>query len=413
MTDPGTDRDTDRDRAVPPEGLPLFDGPDFKADSPARFAELRRRAPLHRGRFLGGFTGWVVVDPALAREALNHPALVKDPVRAGLVSAEDYARDVLFAGNMLTADPPDHTRLRKLVAGAFTPRSAVRLRPRIQEICDGLLDGIAPLGETDLVESYTRVLPMAVISELLGVPEDRRAEFQHWSNEALGNEPGTDTREGMARLRRYLAELLEEKRREPAEDLFSALIRVRDEEDGRLSDEELLGTGALLVIAGHETTVNLLGSALEALLRDPAQADLLRADPGLLPGAVEEFLRRDAPVEYTPGRFAAEDLRLGGEPIRRGESVTIALGSANHGASPGDGTGLDVTRGDARHLSFGHGIHYCLGAPLARAEGEIGLRSVLERLPDLELADPERSTPWISAGLMRGPTSLPVRFTPR
>src|SRR5690606_23918902 len=287
----------------------------FKADSPARFAELRRKAPVHRARFADGFTGWVVVDPAVAREALTHPGLMKDPVRAGLVSRQEYSRDALFSGNMLTADPPDHTRLRKLVAGAFTPRSAVRLRPRIQEICDGLLDGIAPLGEADLVESYTRVLPMTVISELLGVPEERRADLQHWSNQGLGNIPGADSAEGMVLLRRYLAELLEEKRRDPDDALLSALSRVRDEDDGRLSDDELLGTSVLLVIAGHETTVNLLGNALDALLRDPAQADLLRADPDLLPGAVEEFLRHDAPVEFTPGRFAAEDVRLGGELI--------------------------------------------------------------------------------------------------
>lgn len=405
------------DRNAPDSGADggspvLVSGTEFKADSPTYLAEMRKAAPIHYVRFRTGVAGWLVVGHDLAREALNHPMLLKDPERADRVP-DRYTRGDGFAGNMLTVDPPDHTRLRKLVSGAFTPRSAVRLRPRIQEICDGLLDRIAPLGETDLVESFTRRLPMTVISELLGVPESRRDDFQSWSNQGLGNVPGADPSEGMLLLNRYLGELLEEKRHEPDDALLSALIQMRDEDEGRLSDAELLGTSVLLVIAGHETTVNLLGNALDALLRDPAQAALLRGDPELMPGAVEEFLRLDAPVEYTPARFAGEDLELGGVTVRKGDMVSVALGSANHDASEdGDGTAMDVARKDARHLSFGFGIHHCLGAPLARAEGDIGLRSVLERLPDLEPADPGRDTPRLAGSIMRGPTSLRVRFTP-
>ncbi|WP_017555948.1 cytochrome P450 family protein [Nocardiopsis baichengensis] len=385
----------------------LIDGPDFKPDSPARFAELRALGPIHRARFTNGARGWVVVGHELARSALNHPQLLKDP-SAAADRPDVYRPGTGFAGNMLMADPPDHTRLRKLVSGAFTPRATERLRPRIEQISRDLLDRIAPRGSADLVEDFTRPLPMTVISELLGVPEERRAEFQDWSNRAMGV-TGGDRVEGGIMLNRYLGELLEEKRRTPDEAMLSSLIAVHDEEDGRLSDEELLGTAVLLVIAGHETTVNLLGNALAVLLRRPDQADRLRAEPELLPGAVEEFLRTEAPVELTPARFAAQDMELGGRRVAKGDAVLVALGSANMDA---DGAEADVARKDARHLSFGHGIHYCLGAPLARAEAVIGLRQVLDRLPDMASVDPGAEPPRIPQGIMRGPLSLPVRFTP-
>ncbi|WP_017625319.1 cytochrome P450 family protein [Nocardiopsis chromatogenes] len=386
---------------------PILDGPGFKPDSPARFAELRERGPIHPARFTNGTQGWVVVEHELARSALNHPGLLKDPAAAA-IRPDTYRPGTGFAGNMLMADPPDHTRLRKLVSGAFTPRSTERLKPRIEQICRGLLDRIAPKGRADLVLDYTRPLPMTVISELLGVPEERRDEFQEWSNQAMGV-TGGDRIEGGIMLNRYLAELLEDKRRAPDDALLSALISVHDEHDGRLSDEELLGTAVLLVIAGHETTVNLLGNALAVLLRRPDQADRLRAEPDLLPGAVEEFLRTEAPVELTPARFAAEDMELGGRRVAKGDAVLVALGSANLDA---DGAEADVARKDARHLSFGHGVHYCLGAPLARAEAVIGLRELLTRFPDMAAEEPDAEPPRIPEGIMRGPLSLPVRFTP-
>ncbi|MDH6108810.1 cytochrome P450 [Kitasatospora sp. MAP12-15] len=395
----------------------LIGSPSFKADAHAEYARLREAGPIHRVRMPSGLSGWLVVSHDLAREAFTHPLLGKDPEPAQAhLDAVGYTRNrtgVGLGGNMLTADPPHHTRLRKLVAGAFSARRMAALGPRIQQITDELLDGIAPLGSTDLVESFTGPLPMTVISELLGVPEEHRDQFRHWSQQALGNPPEKQ-REGATNLNRYLAELLADKRRNPGEDLLSALVAVHDEVDGRLSEEELLGTAVLLVVAGHDTTANLLANAALRLLREPEQAELLRRDPALLAGAVEEFLRHDAPVDTTPLRFASGDLTLGGADIRTGDVVVISLTSVGHDVEGGTGQQpLDVTRPAARHLSFGHGIHHCIGAPLARLEGVIALGTLLRRLPDLALTDPEGEVAWIPAGIIHGPLLLPVRFTPQ
>ncbi|MDH2430837.1 cytochrome P450 [Sphaerisporangium sp. TRM90804] len=398
---------------------PLLVGtPDFKAEAHARYAELRARGPIHRIRRPDGFRGWMVVGYDLAREALTHPKLGKDPEPAAeRLRAAGY--HILFpgtgfGGNMLTSDPPEHGRLRRLAASAFTPRRTEAMAPRITEIATGLLDAVAPLGEADMVESYTGPLPMAVICELLGIAEEHRADVRRLTRTAL-RDPSDEQREGLRGLNALLGEILRERRLRPGPDLLSGLIAVHDEQDGRLSEEELLGTAVLLVVAGHETTVNLLGNAVLALLDHPEQARLLRERPELLPGAVEELLRFDAPVETTPSRFATEEIVLGGQVIPRGGAVTVALTSAGRDAGVeegGDPDVLDVTRRSPRHLAFGHGIHHCLGAPLGRLEGLIALRVLLERFPDLRWADPGTAPQWIPDGITRGPVSLPVRFTP-
>jgi cytochrome P450 len=390
--------------------------PEFKADAPAQYAALRAQGPVHRSLFSTGIEGWLVVGHDAALQALAHPALIKDsaPSRDKL-DAAGYINDrpgVGIGGNMLVSDPPDHTRLRRLVAGAFSAGRTKRLAPRVQEITDGLVDALAPRGEVDLVEAFTAPLPVAVISELLGVPERDRADFRTWSSLVLGR-PSPAQREAGLNLNRYLADLVAAKRRDPDDALLSALTAVRDEDDGRLSEVELVGTAVLLVVAGHETTVNLLGNALVALLRDPAQADLLRARPELIPGAVEEFLRYDSSVEHATPRYAVEDLVIAGTPIARGEVVMVALSSASRDMPvPGDPAVLDVARHGVRHVSFGHGIHYCLGAPLARLEAAIALETLLRRIPDLRPAVPLDDLEWVPSGIMRGPLSLPVRFTP-
>ncbi|MFC7100756.1 cytochrome P450 [Nonomuraea rubra] len=273
------------------------------------------------------------------------------------------------------------------------------------------MDAFAADGRADLVASFTRPLPMAVICELLGVPEERRADLQRWTREGMSN-PSEAQRAALVALNSYLRGLLGDKRRTPTGDLLSELARVHDDDHGRLSDTELLGTAVLLVVAGHETTVNLLGNALAALLDHPEQAAYLRERPRLVPAAVEEFLRYDAPVETTPARFATEDLTLGGQHIRAGQAVAVALTSASRDALPPDEAArLDVTRPEPRHLAFGHGIHYCLGAPLARVEAAVGLRVLLARLPGLAWADPSAAVRWLPAGITRGPVALPVRFT--
>jgi len=390
---------------------------EFKADAPARYAELRELGPVHRSRFSNGIEGWLVVGHDAAQEALVHPALIKDATPSlEVLEAAGYTNHrtgVGLGGNMLVADPPDHTRLRKLVAGAFSPGRTRRLGPRVQEIADSLVDAIAGKGSADLVEEFTAPLPVAVISELLGVPEEDRADFRVWSSRMLGA-PSPLQREAGVNLNRYLGELVEAKRRSPDDALLSALVAVSDEDDGRLSEVELVGTAALLVVAGHETTVNLLGNALVALLRAPEQAELLRERPSLVPGAVEEFLRFDSSVEHATPRYVNEDLVIAGTAMRRGDVVMVALSSASRDVPvEGDPGVLDVAREGVRHLSFGYGIHYCLGAPLARLEAVVALETLLRRIPDLRAAGSLDELEWVPSGIMRGPLALPVVFTAR
>jgi cytochrome P450 len=389
----------------------------FKADSPARYARLRELGPIHPAEFHLGLKGWVVVGYDLAREALTHPALLKDATPAAeALAAAGYVLhqpSVGLGAQMMEADPPEHTRLRRLASAAFTPRRTAELAPRIEQIAHDLIDAMPPSGELDLVEAFNAPLPATVIAELLGIPHRHHLDFRRWSGQAL-QVASPEHRPALASLHGLLADLVADKRRRPQDDLLSALVAVRDEEDGRLSEEELVGTAMMLVVAGHESTVNLLGNAVLALLRHPGQLRLLRERPELVPGAVEEFLRYDTSVERSTSRYASADLELGGVPIPRGCMVVVALGSAGHDAPQVDGGDdpavLDVTRPGARHLAFGHGIHYCLGAPLARLETVIALRTLLSRVPELELAAPPDSLDWIGSGIIRGVLSLPVRY---
>ncbi|MFF4838266.1 cytochrome P450 [Streptomyces sp. NPDC001315] len=392
---------------------------EFKADAHRHYARLRAKGPVHPAQFFPGITGWVVVDYDLAREALTHPALLKDPEpAAAMLEAAGFLghkRGTGFGGQMLEADPPEHTRLRRLVAGAFSPKRSAEMEPRITQIANELVDAMPPSGELDLVEAFTAPLPVAVIAELLGIPEAHRQDFRRWTTLAF-QVSHPEYASAVAGLHAFLRELVEDKRRNPGDDLMSALVAARDENDGRLSGEELAGTAALLVIAGHETTVNLLGNSVLALLRHPDQLRLLRENPGLLPDAIEEFLRYDTSVERTTNRYAAEDLELGGVKIPRGGIVAVALASAGRDAplpEGGDPDTLDVTRSAARHLSFGHGIHHCLGAPLARLEARVALHTLLTRVPHLELAVPADSLEWFPSGMVRGVLSLPVRYGTR
>ncbi|MET9868433.1 MULTISPECIES: cytochrome P450 [unclassified Streptomyces] len=405
----------------PQQPCPYQDGrvvidPAFKADAPARYARLRQLGPIHPAEFHLGLQGWVVVGYDLAREALTHPALLKDATPAAeALAAAGYVLHqpkVGLGAQMMEADPPEHTRLRRLASAAFTPRRTAELAPRIEQIAHDLIDALPPSGEADLVEAFNAPLPATVIAELLGIPREHHLDFRRWSGQAL-RVASPEHRPALAGLHGLLADLVAEKRRRPQDDLLSALVAVRDEEDGRLSEEELVGTAMMLVVAGHESTVNLLGNAVLALLRHPEQLELLRERPGLMPGAVEEFLRHDTSVERSTSRYASQDLELGGVAIPRGSMIVVALGSAGHDAPQAVGDDpavLDVTRPGARHLAFGHGIHYCLGAPLARLETDIALRTLLSRVPELELAAPVDSLDWIGSGIIRGVLSLPVRY---
>ncbi len=322
---------------------------------------------------------------------------------------------VLLNSHMLNKDGAEHRRLRNLVSKAFTPLRVKALRPHIQAITDQLIDGVQERGQMDLIADYAFQLPTIVISELLGVPLEDRTRFKAWSNAfvapALDEASQTRAAQLMQEFVRYLRELFATRREVPQDDLISALVRAHEASD-QLSEAELFSTTVLLIVAGHETTVNLIGNAVLALLRQPETRRLLMQDSGLMEIAVEEFLRYDSPVERALVRWAAQDTVLGGQQIKKGDLVIGVVGSANrdpeHFAEPEK---LDPQRSSQRHLAFGHGAHYCLGAPLARLEGEIALSTLLRRLPNLRLAVPESDLVWGTVPIFRGLVALPVTWT--
>lgn len=342
-----------------------------------------------------------------AREAFGSPHLSRDWQRDYRQPGWEppYALNMLGNSNMLMSDPPHHTRLRKLVSQEFTARRVEGMRQRVQEITDELLDGMTADGArgADIIEAFASPLPMIVIAELLGVPGLDRASFHAWSNETLAPTSPEAEKEAYEHVMPYLAGLIAAKRESPGEDLLSALVHTVDEGGDRLTEDELISLAFLLLVAGHETTVNTIGNAVRALFDHPDQLAAVRADPaGLAAGLVEETLRYDGPVATTTPRIALEDTEIGGVRVPRGAIVLIAMAGADHDpARFPDPERFDVRRSDARsNLSFGHGIHFCLGAPLARLEGEVALRTLLERCPDLA-ADGEPGE-WLPGMLIRG-----------
>jgi cytochrome P450 len=313
--------------------------------------------------------------------------------------------------HMLNVDPPDHTRLRRLVSAAFTVRRIEALRPRIEQITDELLDAMAEQDVLDLIDAFAFPLPIQVICELLGVPVADRDSFRAWTNAIIGGVSARDELPAAAEgLVRYLRDLVRAKRAAPADDLLSALVGVRADRD-QLTEDELTSMGFLLLIAGHETTVNLIGNAVYALLNHPDQLARLRAEPALLPAAIEEFLRYESPVETSTFRIATEPVEIAGQVIPAGHTVLIGLLSANHDDTRfPDPDRLDVTRQDYPHLAFGHGIHHCLGAPLARLEAKVALGRLLPRHPAIRLAVPSHEVTWKPGTLIRGLTTLPVHL---
>jgi cytochrome P450 len=384
------------------------------------FAAVRERGAVHAVTLADGHDAWLVVGYAECRAALNDPRLSKD-LHAALASGEGVVAEGLpgpaFARHMLVVDPPDHTRLRRLVAGAFSVRRIEGLRPRVESIVDDLLDAIAARGpdsRVDLVSSFAFQLPFTVICELLGVPTGERALLGRGLSALLGP---TSTPEEYAAAKRasdsvveQLTALVRRKSDDPGDDLISALIAARDGAE-RLTQQELLSTIFQLIVAGHDTTASLIENSVVALLRHPDQLEALRSDPTKIAAAVEEFLRYDAPVPHATFRYAREPLDLGGATIPAGAQVIINLASANRDperyAGPDE---LDVDRADTRHLAFGHGIHFCLGAPLARMEGQLALHSLLHRFPDLSLAVAPQELHWGHGDglVLRGLTELPV-----
>jgi len=394
--------------------------PDFKEDAQVcpypQYARMREECPVPQVRRATGLEPFLITRYEDAKAALADPRLAKNPETArAALEAAGLGRYYFNAGeglafNMLTSDPPSHTRLRRMVAAEFTPRRIAELRPWIQQLADSLVDAVVRDGHADLIGSFAAPLPALVIAELLGIPAEDREEFQTWSQMSMRAPQDPRQREGLLALYHYLAGQIQAKRDKPGEDLISALIASREEE--RLNEAELLGATALLLVAGHETTVNLIGNGMLALLEHPEQSALLRSRPELIPGAVEEFLRYDGAAERATYRFAVEDVEIAGTVIPAGSVVMVALASADRDeAAFADPDVLDVTRAPRGHLAFGHGIHFCLGAALARLEGEIAFETLLRRLPDLALAVPAQELRYRLSTFMRGLESLPVTFT--
>jgi cytochrome P450 len=379
-----------------------------KRDPHTFYAQLRSTEPLS---YVEGLNAWVVTTYEDALFVLKDPRFTKDSRKIVQPGNGQSSAQGMAAGmrTMLMVDPPDHTRLRALVSKAFTPRMIEQLRPRIQQITDELLDAVQEQGTMDLVADFASPLPITVISEMLGIPAKDRKPFRVWT-QAIVNMQEEAQLASLEAFLSYIKTLLDEKRVHPGNDLISGLVQVEENGD-QLDENELVSMIFLLIVAGHETTVNLLGNGTLALLQHPDQFQLLQRDPSLVPVAVEELLRYTAPVSLSDERWASEDITLHGKLIRKGQMVVAALISAN--ADPQQfptGETLDITQRENQHLAFGKGIHYCLGAPLARLEGQIAFGTLLQRLPNLHLAsDPEQLT-WNSNPMLRGLTSLPVTF---
>ncbi|SEF24141.1 Cytochrome P450 [Amycolatopsis pretoriensis] len=375
-----------------------------------RFAELRESAAPVRVTMPYGGDAWLVTRYEQTRFVLSDPRFS----RAAAAGADVPRGRPGFepAGNLLAMDPPEHNRIRALVAKAFTVRRVELLRPRVREIADTLLDGVSP--PVDFAAAVTWELPVQVISELLGVPPEQRRMVRECT-ETLVASGGTvtpaDVTEARGRLAAALTTLIAQRRAEPADDLLTALVAARDEDD-RLTDNELLMLGVALLAGGHETTANLTGSFLVELLSDRARWTALVARPELIPSAVEELLRF-VPLATVAdlARIAKEDLEIGGQPIRAGDAVLVQLDSANRDESVFASAGhLDFGRAVNHHVAFGFGVHHCLGAPLARLELRVLLSTLVHRLPGLRLAIPADHLEWRRGGLLRGVTSLPVTW---
>ena len=386
--------------------------PEFLDDPYPTYHLLRTEDPVHRSPL--GF--WVLTRYDDVVAALRDPRLVKEPI-AAFVAARFGAPIPALGLSMLDRDPPDHTRLRSLVSKAFTPRVIEKLRPHIQKIVDDLLDRVEGQGSMDLIDQFAYPLPVTVICGMLGVPVADHERFRQWgldlarSLDTIMLPPDSEVgRRGVA-SRRALAEyfrgLIAERRAAPRDDLLSGLIAAEEAGD-TLTEEELLATSILLLVAGHETTVNLIGNGTLALLRHPEQLRLLRGQPELIVSAVEELLRYDGPVQRT-ARIPSADVTFGGRTIGKGEMVMPFIGAADRDpAQFPNPDRLDITRGDNRHIAFGLGIHFCLGAPLARVEGQIAISTLVRRFPNLALAT---DTPEHRQSLtLRGLKSLPVKF---
>lgn len=398
--------------------IDLF-SPATKANPYPMYALVRGSDPIFRLKMEDGRSTWLITRYEDALAILKDQRFIKDYRR--LLTSEQLEQSQgnlyhMMNTHLLSFDPPDHTRLRALVNISFTPRLVEQWRERVQAITNELIDAIEQQEEreVDLIDAFAFPLPIVVITEMLGVPSEDRAKFRAWSNALLDGAGNPETfkqnREKMFEFAMYLTNLIAAKRQQPADDLIGLLLQAEADGD-KLNETELLAMIFLLLVAGHETTVNLLGNGTLALLQHPDQLQKLRDDPTLIRGAVEEFLRFHSPVSIGTNRWAGEDLEFGGKQMRRGDPVLVGLAAANHDPDEFERPDeLDITRKENRHLAFGMGIHYCLGAPLARMEGQIAINTLLRRLPNLRLAVAPEELTWRPSMLLFGVSKLPIRF---
>ncbi|WP_432116380.1 cytochrome P450 family protein [Streptomyces sp. S1] len=398
---------------------------EFATDPYPAYAWLREHAPVHRTTLPSGVEAWLVTRYADARQALADQRLSKNPAHhdesphAKGKTGIPGERKAELMTHLLNIDPPDHTRLRRLVSKAFTPRRVAEFAPRVQELTDRLIDAFVEKGSADLIHEFAFPLPIYAICDLLGVPEEDQDDFRDWAGMMIrhGGGPRGGVARSVKKMRGYLAELIHRKREAPGDDLISGLIKASDHGE-HLTENEAAAMAFILLFAGFETTVNLIGNGLYALLRDPVQRALLQTslaagETGLLETGIEELLRYDGPVEMATWRYATRALTIGGQEIPAGDPVLVVLAAADRDPERFDGPDvLDLARRDNQHLGYGHGIHYCLGAPLARLEGQTALATLLTRLPDLRLAADPAELRWRGGLIMRGLRTLPVEFSP-
>ncbi|WP_309116177.1 cytochrome P450 [Saccharothrix sp.] len=403
-----------------PDASPIALDDDFVQRRHNFYQRLREDSPVRRATLPGGLPVWLVTRHADAREALASPLLSKDSQRAAPLHDEQEEQGVqvtrlakILQSHMLNLDPPDHTRLRKLVTSAFTQRRVELLRAWVEEVTDRLLDGLDGKTGVDLLGEFAFPLTVTVIGELFGVPADERDAFRAMSDGiAFGGTP-EEMGAASAQMADYLADLVARKRDSADDDLLADLIRARDLDD-RLDEDELVASAFLMLTAGYESTAQFIGNGVLTLLSHPDQLALFKSDPAHLVGAVEELLRYEGPGSMTTLRFTTEPLSLGGVEIPAGEFVVVLVGVVNRDPDQfPDPDRFDITRTEQRHLAFGHGIHRCLGAPLARLEGQIALGRLFDRFPDLALAVPPEDLRWKDSVLFHGLDALPVTPHPK
>ncbi|ACY15049.1 cytochrome P450 family protein [Haliangium ochraceum] len=399
-----------------PDATPaaLFADAAFHHHPYPRLARLREAAPVCAITMPDGARAWLITRYDEALQVLKDARVTNEPpggMHPGAMHSGTLER--LMSPNMIFMDKADHRRLRGLLAKAFTPRFAEGLRPAVQQLADELLDAVAARGRMEFISDFAFPLPITVIADMLGLPQEDHQRLRDWSAvlfDSIGAHDGADREQQANEFAGYVKELIAHKRREPADDLISKLVQA--EQDGeRLDEQELRAMIVLLIFAGHETTVNLLGNGLLALFRQPEQLEALKRDPSLVPNAVEEMLRFCGPATMLAPRYAREDMQIGGVTIAKDELILLSVAGADRDpAAFSDPESIDLRRPTPQHLAFGQGMHICIGAPLARMEAQVAFTTLLKRFPELRLTVPVDEVVWRGNFALRGVEALPLAF---